>query len=243
MEITAVATQGRWGSSDWVSSYHLQYSDSGRTWRSYRQDDVPWVSPGCFLAASPELHICLYACLFLCTMPFVYGCVVKQSDVADFDGRSALLYRFNQKSTSTVKNVISLRFRSRQAEGVLVHGEGQRGDYITLELQRGRLALHLNLDDTKPQSSSRPTSVMLGSLLDDHLWHSVLIERFNKQVNFTVDRDTQHFRTQGQEDSLEVDYEVRLKLTVDESEESNTAAGNHSFLMKVSNTHLHANEQ
>lgn len=46
---------------------------------------------------------------------------------------------------STVKDVISLRFKSRQTEGVLLHGEGQRGDYITLELHRGRLALHLNL--------------------------------------------------------------------------------------------------
>lgn len=69
------------------------------------------------------------------------------SYVADFDGRSSLLYRFNQKSMSTVKDVISLRFKSRQAEGVLLHGEGQRGDYITLELHRGRLALHLNLGE------------------------------------------------------------------------------------------------
>lgn len=44
LEVTAVATQGRWGSTDWVSSYQLQYSDSGRTWRSYRQDNTPWVS-------------------------------------------------------------------------------------------------------------------------------------------------------------------------------------------------------
>lgn len=43
LEVTAVATQGRWGSADWVSSYQLQYSDSGRTWRSYRQDNMPWV--------------------------------------------------------------------------------------------------------------------------------------------------------------------------------------------------------
>lgn len=49
---------------------------------------------------------------------------------------------------STVKDVISLRFKSGQAEGVLVHGEGQRGDYITLELHRGRLALYLNLGET-----------------------------------------------------------------------------------------------
>lgn len=69
--------------------------------------------------------------------------------MADFDGRSALLYRFNQKSMSTVKDVISLRFKSRQAEGVLLHGEGQRGDYITLELHRGKLALYLNLGNTK----------------------------------------------------------------------------------------------
>ena len=68
-----------------------------------------------------------------------------ESDVADFDGRSSLLYRFNQKLMSTLKDVISLKFKSMQGEGVLFHGEGQRGDHITLELQRGRLALYLNL--------------------------------------------------------------------------------------------------
>lgn len=71
--------------------------------------------------------------------------VLAESYVADFDGRSSLLYRFNQKSMSTLKDVISLRFKSHQAEGVLLHGEGQRGDYITLELHRGRLDLYLNL--------------------------------------------------------------------------------------------------
>lgn len=46
---------------------------------------------------------------------------------------------------STLKDVISLKFKSIQGDGVLFHGEGQRGDHITLELQKGRLALHLNL--------------------------------------------------------------------------------------------------
>ncbi|CAB1346973.1 unnamed protein product [Coregonus sp. 'balchen'] len=137
----------------------------------------------------------------------VFGCAYK-SDVADFDGRSSLLYRFNQKSMSTVKDVISLSFKSHQAEGVLLHGEGQRGDYITLELHRGRLALYLNLDDTRLWFSSGRVAVTLSSLLDDQHWHSVLIERFNKQVNLTVDTHTQHFRTKGEGDSLEVDYEL-----------------------------------
>uniref|UniRef100_A0A4W6E2C4 Contactin associated protein-like 5a n=1 Tax=Lates calcarifer TaxID=8187 RepID=A0A4W6E2C4_LATCA len=137
----------------------------------------------------------------------VYGCSFK-SDVVSFDGGSSLLYRFNQKSMSTVKDVISLRFKSRQAEGVLLHGEGQRGDYITLELHEGKLDLHLNLDDSRLRLSSSPVAVTVGSLLDDQHWHSVLIERFNRQVNLTVDSHTQHFQTKGEGLSLDVDYEL-----------------------------------
>ncbi|XP_058513000.1 contactin-associated protein-like 5 [Ochotona princeps] len=137
----------------------------------------------------------------------VYGCAYK-SDVADFDGRSSLLYRFSQKLMSTLKDVISLKFKSLQGDGVLFHGEGQRGDHITLELQKGRLSLHLNLDDSKVRLSNSLPSVTLGSFLDDQHWHSVLIERVGKQVNFTVDKYTQHFRSEGAADALDIDYEL-----------------------------------
>ncbi|KAL0963898.1 hypothetical protein UPYG_G00315090 [Umbra pygmaea] len=222
MEVTAIATQGRYGSSDWVSAYLLLFSDTGRAWKQYRQEDgvgrfVGNVNPDGVVHHKLSHSI---RCRFLRFVPLdwnpsgwvglrveVYGCTYK-SDVVDFDGRSSLLYRFNQKSMSTVKDVISLRFKSRQAEGVLLHGEGQRGDYITLELHRGSLALYLNLDDVRLRFSSGRVAVTLGSLLDDQHWHSVLIERFNKQVNLTVDTHTQHFRTKGEGDSLEVDYEL-----------------------------------
>ncbi|XP_067107092.1 contactin-associated protein-like 5 [Osmerus mordax] len=222
MEVTAVATQGRYGSSDWLSSFLLLYSDTGRAWQQYRQDHGVGRFVGNMNADGVVLHKLPHPLRtrFLRFVPLdwnpvgwlglrveLYGCAYK-SDVADFDGRSSLLYRFNQKSMSTVKDVISLRFKSGQAEGVLVHGEGQRGDYITLELHRGRLALYLNLDDTRLRFSSGRVAVTLGSLLDDQHWHSVLIERFNKQVNLTVDTHTQHFRTKGEGDSLEVDYEL-----------------------------------
>ncbi|KAG7463835.1 hypothetical protein MATL_G00180870 [Megalops atlanticus] len=222
VEITAIATQGRYGSSDWVTSYLVLFSDTGGAWKQYKQEDSPWTFTGNTNADGVVHHRFPHSLRtrFLRFVPLdwspsgwvglrveVYGCTYK-SDVADFDGRSSLLYRFNQKSMSTVKDVISLKFRSQQGEGVLVHGEGQRGDYITLELHRGRLALHLNLDDAKLRSSSSHVPVTLGSLLDDQHWHSVLIERFNKLVNFTVDKHTQHFRIKGDGDSLEVDYEL-----------------------------------
>uniref|UniRef100_A0A672GZA0 Contactin associated protein-like 5a n=1 Tax=Salarias fasciatus TaxID=181472 RepID=A0A672GZA0_SALFA len=218
MEVTAVATQGRYDSSDWVSRYMLLYSDTGQAWKQFRQDDGRFVGNTNSEAVVHNKLSHSVRTRFLRFIPLewnpsgwlgvrleVYGCSFK-SDVADFDGRSSLLYRFNQKSMSTVKDVISLRFKSRQAEGVLLHGEGQRGDYITLELHRGKLALYLNLGELR-FSSSR-VAVTVGSLLDDQHWHSVVIERFNKQVNLTVDSHTQHFQTKGEGDSLEVDYEL-----------------------------------
>uniref|UniRef100_A0A8C5I835 Contactin associated protein-like 5a n=1 Tax=Gouania willdenowi TaxID=441366 RepID=A0A8C5I835_GOUWI len=220
MEVTAVATQGRYDSSDWVSRYMLLYSDTGQAWKQLRQDD----SVGRFegnVNADAVVHRKLTHSLrtrFLRFVPLewnpsgwlglrveVYGCSYK-SDVADFDGRSSLLYQFNQKSMSTFKDVISLRFKSRQAEGVLLHGEGQRGDYITLELHRGKLALYLNLGTTQLKLSNSRVAVTVGSLLDDQHWHSVVLERFNRQVNLSVDSHTQHFITRGDGDSLELSF-------------------------------------
>uniref|UniRef100_A0A3Q3N5D1 Contactin associated protein family member 5 n=1 Tax=Mastacembelus armatus TaxID=205130 RepID=A0A3Q3N5D1_9TELE len=220
MEVTAVATQGRYDSWDWVSSYLLLYSDTGRVWKQYRHEDGSFAGNVNSEAVVQNKLSHPVRTRFLRFVPLdwnpsgwmglrveVYGCSYK-SYVADFDGRSSLLYRFNQKSMSTVKDVISLRFKSHQAEGVLLHGEGQRGDYITLELHRGRLDLYINLDDSRLRFSSGRVAVTVGSLLDDQHWHSVLIERFNKQVNLTVDSHTQHFQTKGEGHSLEVDYEL-----------------------------------
>lgn len=64
------------------------------------------------------------------------------------------------------------------------------------------------LDDSRMSLSSNRVAVTVGSLLDDQHWHSVLIERFNRQVNLTVDSHTQHFQTKGEGHSLDIDYEV-----------------------------------
>lgn len=45
----------------------------------------------------------------------------------------------------TLKDVIALKFKTSESEGVILHGEGQQGDYITLELNKAKLVLSLNL--------------------------------------------------------------------------------------------------
>ncbi|XP_053555934.1 contactin-associated protein-like 4 [Bombina bombina] len=137
----------------------------------------------------------------------VYGCTYK-SDVVHLDGKSSLLYRFQQKSMSTTKDVISLKFKTMESDGVLIHGEGQNGDRITLELIKGRLALIFHIGNAQFLPSNPHVNVSLGSLLDDQQWHTVVIERYSRQVNFTVDRHVHHFFMKGDAYHLDIDYEL-----------------------------------
>lgn len=45
----------------------------------------------------------------------------------------------------TLKDVISLKFKTMARDGVLLYGEGQQGDYILLELRRATMELSINL--------------------------------------------------------------------------------------------------
>lgn len=62
-----------------------------------------------------------------------------------FDGQGVISYRFRQKKMKILKDVISLKFKTTKGDGILLHGEGQQGDYITLELRRAELLLQINL--------------------------------------------------------------------------------------------------
>lgn len=66
------------------------------------------------------------------------------SEMVNFDGKSSLLYTFNQNTMSPTKDVFSLKFKTRQNGGILLHREGQNGKHITLELVKGKLILLLN---------------------------------------------------------------------------------------------------
>ncbi|OWK54265.1 Contactin-associated protein-like 4 [Lonchura striata] len=137
----------------------------------------------------------------------VYGCTYR-SEVVGFDGKSCLIYTLNKKLINALKDVISLKFKTMQSDGILLHREGQNGDHITMELTKGKLSLLINLGDTKTHPSNAQINITLGSLLDDQHWHSVVIEHFNNQVNFTVDKHTHHFHGKGEFSYLDLDYEL-----------------------------------
>ncbi|XP_030780815.1 contactin-associated protein-like 4 isoform X4 [Rhinopithecus roxellana] len=227
MEVTAVATQGGYGSSNWVTSYLLMFSDSGWNWKQYRQEDSIWGFSGNANADSVvyyRLQPSIKA-RFLRFLPLewnpkgrigmrieVFGCAYR-SEVVDLDGKSSLLYRFDQKSLSPIKDIISLKFKTLQSDGILLHREGPNGDHITLQLRRGRLFLLINSGEAKLPSTSTLVNLTLGSLLDDQHWHSVLIQRLGKQVNFTVDEHRHHFHAQGEFNFVNLDYEGNVSFS------------------------------
>uniref|UniRef100_A0A4X2KFJ7 Contactin associated protein family member 4 n=1 Tax=Vombatus ursinus TaxID=29139 RepID=A0A4X2KFJ7_VOMUR len=228
MEITAIATQGGYGSSDWVTSYLLMFSDSGRNWKQYRQEESIWGFSGNTNADSVVYYKLQHSikARFLRFIPLdwnpngrigmrieVYGCSYR-SEVVDFDGKSFLLYRFDEKSINSLKDVISFKFKTMESDGILLHRKGQNGNFITLELIKGKLFLFINSGDTKLHSTNSLINITTGSLLDDQHWHSVLIEHFNKQVNFTVDKHTQHFHAKGEFNYLDLNYELSFGGTL-----------------------------
>ncbi|KAM6976563.1 contactin-associated protein-like 2a [Aplochiton taeniatus] len=221
-QVAALATQGRYSSSDWTTRYRLLYSDTGRNWKPYHQDGNIWAFSGNSNSESSVRHDLQQGIVarFLRLVPLdwseegriglrieVYGCSYW-ADVINFDGQGVISYRFKVKKMKILKDVIALKFKTSESEGVILHGEGQQGDYITLELRRGKLQLQINLGSNQYGSILGHTSVTTGSLLDDHHWHAVVIERYRRNVNFTLDRHTQHFRTNGEFDHLDLDYEL-----------------------------------
>uniref|UniRef100_A0A3B1IS72 Contactin associated protein like 3 n=1 Tax=Astyanax mexicanus TaxID=7994 RepID=A0A3B1IS72_ASTMX len=201
-EITAVATQGRYGSSDWVTSYLLMFSDTGHNWRQYRQED----SIGAFSGNTNADSVVTYKlqqpvfAQFLRVLPLdwnpngrvglrleAYGCQYK-SDVASFDGTSYLLFSFDPPPGPSAKDLLTANFKSVHHSGILIHMEDQHGHALTMELLKGKLFLHLRKGST---AGDFHTTASLGSLLDDQHWHHISIERLRGHVNFTVDKNTQ----------------------------------------------------
>ncbi|XP_043989360.1 LOW QUALITY PROTEIN: contactin-associated protein-like 2b [Gambusia affinis] len=221
-QVVSIATQGRYRSSDWTSQYQLLYSDTAKNWRPYLKDGNIWTFKGNNNSEDvvrEELQHAIVA-RYIRFIPLywsqkgrigvrleLYGCSYW-ADVISFEGHSIISYRFRSKKMKTVKDIISLKFKTTARDGVLLYGEGQQGDYILLQLHRATMELSINLGSSQYNLIKGHTSVTSGSLLDDGHWHSVVIERYRRNVNFTLDHQTQQFRTNGEFEHLDLDYEL-----------------------------------
>ena len=71
----------------------------------------------------------------------------SESESATFNGQSRLTYDVSgdMQYLQSRRDVIKLRFRTNEANGLILFADGNQGDYIILELLRGRLYLNIDL--------------------------------------------------------------------------------------------------
>uniref|UniRef100_A0AAQ4NPK1 Contactin associated protein like 3 n=1 Tax=Gasterosteus aculeatus aculeatus TaxID=481459 RepID=A0AAQ4NPK1_GASAC len=206
--ITAVATQGRYGSSDWLTAYLLMFSDTGHNWRQHRQEDSFGAFPGNSNADSVVKYKLKQPVIarYLRLIPLdwnpsgriglrleIYGCRYT-SDVANFDGSSSLVYRRSARPSWKAMEVVSLKFKTHKNSGTLLHAEGKRDDSLTLVLEKGRLLLY-HQQGIKVILSIGQLLLAVGSLLDDQHWHHVKLQRLSTHLNLTVDKNTRQVHT------------------------------------------------
>ncbi|XP_060896272.1 contactin-associated protein-like 4 [Labrus mixtus] len=201
-QITAVATQGRYGSSDWLTAYLLMFSDTGHNWKQYRQEDSIGAIPGNNNADSVVQHKLQHQVIsrYVRLIPLdwnpngriglrleTYGCPYN-SDVVSFDGHNSLLFRLTPRPRQMTRESISVTFKTLKNSGILLHAEGQSEHSLTLELEKGKLLLLLR--QGRSSSADSQHLVSLGSLLDDQHWHHLAVEHHSTHLNLTIDKST-----------------------------------------------------
>ncbi|XP_015588333.1 neurexin-4 isoform X1 [Cephus cinctus] len=195
MNITEIATQGRPHNSEFVLEYGISYGTNGLDYVDYKQEEgyvkmfkgnidgdtiklnrfgVPIIAQ--WIRINPtrwrdriSLRVELYGCEYV-------------SNLLSFNGLSLVRLDLLRDPIETDRHAISFRFKTNYADGVLMYSRGTQGDFIGLQLRDNRMLLNIDL------GSGVMTSLSVGSLLDDNIWHDVLISRNRKDISFSVDR-------------------------------------------------------
>nr|CAD7587711.1 unnamed protein product [Timema genevievae] len=204
-QIHSIATQGREGTAEYVTEYIVQYSNDGEGWLSYTSAlgepemfkgningdsirknsfEVPIIAQ--WLRINPtrwrdriSLRVELYGCDYV-------------ADNLYFNGTALVRWDLMRDPISATRESIRFRLKTTAANGVLIYSRGTQGDYVALQLRDNRLLLNIDL------GAGIMTSLSVGSLLDDNIWHDVVISRNRRDIVFSVDRVVIRGRVKGE---------------------------------------------
>ena len=104
---------------------------------------------------------------------------------------------------SSNEEVIRFRFRTSRPNGLLLYSKGTQKDVLLLKLENNKLVLNLKLGPDEETNA-----VKAGSLLDNDLWHDVMISRRHHDLFFTVDRVLVKYRLKSDFPRLDLNNEV-----------------------------------
>lgn len=88
----------------------------------------------------------------------------------------------------------------------MLYSRGTQGDYLALQLKDNRMILNIDL------GSRIMTSLSVGSLLDDNVWHDVVISRNRRDIIFSVDRVIVQGRLKAEFNRLNLNRAVSMTM-------------------------------
>nr|CAG4643694.1 EOG090X00DN [Lepidurus arcticus] len=215
--ITGIATAGRNSPKEFVMEYAISYGSNGLDYADYKEVDgsvkmfkgndngdktrrISFETP--IIAQWIRINPTRWHDRISMKVE-VYGCLYK-ADVLHFAGNSLVRKNLTLVPVSSRRDKLNFRFRTNRADGLLLYSRGTQGDYLALQLLQNRLVLNLNI------GSGLMTSMTVGSLLDDNLWHDVMIVRNRRDVIFTVDRVMIKDKIKGDYAQLDLDREFLI---------------------------------
>ncbi|XP_074114384.1 neurexin-4 isoform X3 [Cotesia typhae] len=204
VEIRSIQTRGRANTREFVTEFIVEYSDDGQAWTTYEsQNGVEEMFKGNVNAESIKLNRFEVPIIaqWIRINPTrwqdrismrleLFGCDYV-SDVVHFEGSSLIRQDLQREKIETNRHAVRFRFKTNHADGVIAYSRGTQGDYIAVEMRDNKM--HMNID----LGSGIPTSLSVGSLLDDNMWHDVQIFRNRRDISFSVDRVVVKGRVKG----------------------------------------------
>ncbi|KAL7307938.1 hypothetical protein TKK_0000030 [Trichogramma kaykai] len=211
MNITSIATQGRAHYNQFVQEYSISYGTNGLDYSDFKDVDgnvkmfkgnrdgdtvkinkfeVPIIAQ--WIRINPTRWTDRIA-----MRVELYGCEYD-SRVLSFNGTSLVKWDLLRTPLETERHSLRFRFKTNNADGVLMYSRGSQGDFFALQLRDNRMLLNIDL------GSGVKTSLSIGSLLDDNMWHDVVFSRNRKDIAFSVDRVLINGRVQGEFQRLDL---------------------------------------
>ncbi|KAL1514303.1 hypothetical protein ABEB36_003581 [Hypothenemus hampei] len=205
MNVTRIWTKGRPFSNEHVMEYQISYGTNGLDYTFYKDSEgdvrmfrgnidgdtvhknefeVPIIAK--WIRINPtrwrdriSMRVELFGCEYVAQNMF-------------FNGTSLVKLNLLRDPIAALRETIKFRFKTANANGVLLYSRGTQGDYIALQLRDNRMLLNIDL------GSNMVTSLSVGSLLDDNIWHDVVISRNRRDILFSVDRVVVQERIKGE---------------------------------------------
>ncbi|KAK0161422.1 hypothetical protein PV327_009893 [Microctonus hyperodae] len=205
MNITAIETQGRETYGEFVMEYGISYGTNNLDYMDYKEEEGNTkMFKGNVNAESIKLNkfevpiIAQWVRINptrwqdrISMRVELYGCDYA-SDVIAFNGTSIVRMDLLREPIETDRHSIRFRFKTNNADGIILYARGTQGDFIAVQLRDNKMLLNTDL------GSGITTSLSVGSLLDDNMWHDVLISRNRKNIAFSVDRVLVKGRIKGE---------------------------------------------